>query len=139
MPGRSAGAARRRRIDFELEAADRDAAPWNATLPEAVKPVLAERQMALRCPTCNARQTPSLECRRCKCDLTLVCAVHDQQRRLHAQVLRQLAAADYRAALETARARWALAPDAAAARLLGVCLLLLERFEAAEAVHGKTP
>lgn len=108
-------------------------------LPEAVKPFLAVRQTTLRCPTCNARQIPSLQCRRCKCDLTLVAAVHDQQRRLHALVLRQLANGDYLAAFHTARTRWALVPDAAAARLLGVCLLLLDRFQAAEIVSEKAP
>ncbi len=139
VPGRSAGAARRRRIEFELEAADRDAAPWTATLPEAVLPFLAVRQTVLQCPTCKARQVPSLECRRCKCDLTLVAAVHAQQRRLHARVLRQLADGDVPAALQAARARWALAPDAAAARLLGVCLLLLDRFPAAQDVYDRGP
>jgi len=120
-----------------LEAADRDLACWKATLPDAVKPFLAASEAELRCPTCNARQTPSLECRRCKCDLTLVAAVHDQQRRLHAQVLRQLAQGDYLAALDTARARASLMPDAVAARLVGVCLLLLDRFHAAEILSDK--
>jgi hypothetical protein len=97
-----------------------------------VKPFLAVQETSLRCPTCKAWQLPSLQCRRCKCDLSLVVAVHDQQRRLHAQVLRLLASGHHAEALEVARSRWALSPDPQAARLLAVCHLLLGQFRTAE-------
>ena len=138
-PGRPRTAMRRRKAPAAQPPVERRPAVWRAWLPDAVKPFLAVRKTALRCPTCKAWQVPALQCRRCKCDLSLVAAVHDQKRRLHAAVLRQLAAGDHLRALGTARARWDLAPDAEAARLLAVCFLLLDRFQAAEEVREKAP
>ena len=109
-----------------------EAAVWLARLPESVKPFLAVREAELCCPTCNARQAPSLECRRCKSDLSLVVAVHDQLRRLHATVLRQLAAGNYAEAVGTARSYWAISPNPLAARLMAVCCLLQTSYSEAQ-------
>ncbi len=138
-PGRPRTAMRRRKMPAMHEPVERRPAVWRAWLPDAVKPFLAMRRTALRCPTCKAWQVPALQCRRCKCDLSLVVAVHDQKRRLHAAVLRHLAAGDYLRALATARARWDLAPDAEAARLLIASFLPLDRFQAAEEVYENAP
>lgn len=126
------GAARRRCARTFSAPAKQAEAVWRARIPEAVKPFLAVEETSLRCPTCKAWQLPSLQCRRCKCDLSLVVAVHDQQRRLHAQVLRLLASGRHVEALEVARSRWALSPDPQAARLLAVCHLLLGQFRTAQ-------
>ena len=91
---------------------------------------------SMRCPTCGARQTPSAECRRCHCDLTLVVALRRQERELHVEVLRQLRDNCDEAALATARRLWALAADETAARLLAVCCLRSGRFQEAFDVHG---
>ncbi len=138
-PGRPRTAMRPRKPCLPQEPAERKPAIWRAWLPDTVTPFLAVRKTALRCPTCKAWQLPSVQCRRCKCDLSLVAAAHDHQRRLHASVLRQLAAGDFLRALGTARARWELSPDPEAARLLAVCFLLLDRFPSAEEVYEKTP
>jgi len=85
----------------------------------------------MRCPTCRAVQEPSPECRRCKCNLSLLIATLDHQRALHRAVLRELRERRYAAALELARRRWTLSPDATAARLLSVCHLVRGHFQAA--------
>ncbi len=130
-------AIRRRRTSFPAKILTRGGAVWRAKVPEAVKPFLAVQETVLRCPTCKAWQIPSLECRRCKCDLSLVAAVHDQQRRLHAKVLRKLASGRHAEALWAARSRWSLSPDPEAARLLSVCFLLVDRFQTARDVYDK--
>lgn len=136
-PGKLMATKARNRARHRLEAVPRGPAVWLSRLPESVKPFLAVREAELCCPTCKAKQTPSLECRRCKCDLSLVVAVHDQLRRLHATVLRQLAAGNYAKAVGTARSRYAMSPDPLAARLLAVCCLLQGSFSAAQRICGK--
>lgn len=76
-----------------------------------------------RCPTCGARQELADVCRRCKCDLSLVVAVHRRRAVLYRRCLRHLGQEPPRAALRAAQQLHALAPDAASARLLGVAQL----------------
>ena len=76
------------------------------------------------CPACNARQVWSDECRRCKCDLSLLrryWRTGEAQRR---QCLRQLRAGHADQALRHARCYSAIVGVAEASRLLGVCHLL---------------
>ena len=90
----------------------------------------------IRCPTCGARQAPSAECRRCKCDLSLYCSVLDQRDQWRLEALRRLRAGRFAEAIEAARCCWTLSPDEDAARLLAVANLLAGRFEdAVEAYH----
>lgn len=78
----------------------------------------------MRCPTCNAQQAWSDECRRCKCDLSLLRQWRRTSEAERRRCLRQLRAGRPRRALGHAR-RWAIMVGAAeASRLLGVCLLL---------------
>ncbi|MDZ7615482.1 MAG: tetratricopeptide repeat protein [Patescibacteria group bacterium] len=134
VPGRLAGAKPKRNPLPDHVAGYGEDAIWLACLPESVKPYLAVREAVLCCPTCKAKQAPSLECRRCKSDLSLVVAVHDQLRRLHAAVLRQLATGRYAEAARTARSYWMISPEPAAARLLAVCCLLQGAFPAAQGI-----
>ncbi|MBW3542497.1 MAG: tetratricopeptide repeat protein [Planctomycetes bacterium] len=85
----------------------------------------------LRCPTCGARQPHAPECRRCRCDLSLLLPLLSARRALHAETLRQLHEGRPPRALAAARRLCALSKDADAARLLAVCYLLLGRFQAA--------
>lgn len=86
---------------------------------------------SLRCPTCGAEQPPSAECRRCKCDLSLVVAVRQHAEALHRDCLMQLRAGQYRDALSAARRRFELAPDRTSRRLLAVAYLCLGKYQAA--------
>ncbi len=86
---------------------------------------------SFRCPTCNARQEPSPECRRCKCDLTLLLASLQRCQRLYDCCLRSLGDKDLDAAERLAIQRWELAPDQDAARLLAITYLLQGRYQAA--------
>jgi tetratricopeptide (TPR) repeat protein len=95
----------------------------------------AAETIELKCPTCGAAQTLSDECRRCKCDLSLVAAVLRQQRDARRDTVRCLRAGRHKQALQAARRLWAIAPDAEAARYLAVCHLLLGRYAAAIAVY----
>ena len=85
---------------------------------------------SFRCPTCNARQVPSPECRRCKCDLSLLLAALQRCERLHEACLRGLAEGDVNAAEQAALRRWELSPDEDAARLLATTYLLQGRYQA---------
>ncbi|MFW6171034.1 MAG: tetratricopeptide repeat protein [Planctomycetota bacterium] len=91
---------------------------------------------SFRCPTCGAKQAPSSECRRCKCDLELVVGVYQSGRALHQAYLRYLRAGDYRQALDCALRRFQLAPDDTARRLLVVAYLHLGQYRAALDVSG---
>ncbi|MEX0819367.1 MAG: hypothetical protein WD070_07230 [Pirellulaceae bacterium] len=86
---------------------------------------------SFRCPTCHARQAPSPECRRCKCDLTLLVSALQRCERLHEECLRAIAGGDLETAERVAVQRWELAPDKDATRLLSVTYLLQGRFQAA--------
>ena len=88
----------------------------------------------MRCPTCNARQAWSDECRRCKCDLSLLrqsWRAGEAQRR---RCLGQLRAGQPEGALHHARRYAIIAGAAKASRLLGVCHLLCGNWPAASAV-----
>lgn len=84
-----------------------------------------------RCPTCGATQAVSAECRRCKCDLSLVLAVRRQARMLHDDCLRHLRAGAHRSALACAVRRQELSPDETSRRLLAMVYLCLGKFPAA--------
>ncbi len=98
-------------------------------MTESAMGLTAEGQM--RCPTCGAQQAWSDECRRCRCDLSLLrqcrraCDAHRRQ------CLRHLAQGRPDRALRHARHYAALAGAAAAAPLVGVCLLLCQDWRAA--------
>lgn len=91
----------------------------------------SDDESTLRCPTCGARQAPSAECRRCRCDLSLLLATLEYQRALHRRTLRGLCDGRLADALRTARRRAELSPDRDAARLLAVCHLFGGNFRAA--------
>ena len=80
----------------------------------------ASEAEAIRCPTCSAQQVASDECRRCKCDMSLVLAVRDRARRMHHECLRHLRTGAYRDALHSALCRHELSPDETSRRLLAV-------------------
>jgi len=86
-------------------------------------PIPASASHDFRCPTCGARQGLGDICRRCKCDLSLVVAVHRRREVLRRQCLRWLGSRQAEAALPTAEQLYALAPDADSARLLAVAQL----------------
>ena len=86
---------------------------------------------SFRCPTCNARQDPSSECRRCKCDLSLLLAALQECERLTAACLRDLAEGEMDSAEQLALQRWELSPDKDATRVLATTYLLQGRFQAA--------
>lgn len=89
--------------------------------------------LSFQCPTCGAAQAPSPECRRCRCDLSLVTALVARESQLRANVLGCLACGDYPAAVTAAERLHQEAPGDASARLLGVSQLLAGRYEAARA------
>lgn len=95
----------------------------------------AEVPIELRCPTCGAAQQLSDECRRCKCDLSLVAALHRQRHAARRETLHALRDGRYHDATLSARRLWALAPDADAARYLVVCRLLQGDFAAAAGAY----
>jgi hypothetical protein len=78
----------------------------------------------MRCPTCNARQAWSDECRRCKCDLSLLRQCWRTGEAERRRCLRELGAGRPPRALDHARRYAGLVGAAAASRLLGVCLLM---------------
>jgi hypothetical protein len=77
-----------------------------------------------RCPTCGARQALDDICRRCRCDLSLVVAIHRRRTLLRRQCLLCIRRQQPEAALLAAEQLHALAPDADSARLLGIAHLL---------------
>ncbi len=93
---------------------------------------------SFQCPTCNARQPASTtECRRCRCDLSLVLAIRDSLGELHARCLKSLASGHAAQALNCAQRRYELSPDDTSRRLVAVALLCLGRYEEAmEAQSG---
>ena len=95
----------------------------------------ADETIEFRCPTCGAAQNISSECRRCKCDLSLVAALHGQRQAARRETLRALRDGRPDEALLSARRLSTIAPDADAARYLAVCHLLQGRYAAALAVY----
>lgn len=82
----------------------------------------------LACPTCNARQAWSDECRRCRCDLSHLRKVWRAAQRMRVECLRCLNANDPRTALRRARRLCELTPSPQALRLLAVCELRNENW-----------
>ena len=85
----------------------------------------------LFCPTCNAQQEPSPECRRCKCDLSLLVAARQRREQLTTACLCMLAEGNAERAEQLALESWALSPHETTARLLAVAYLLQGRYQAA--------
>ena len=78
------------------------------------------------CPTCNARQTWSDECRRCKADLALLRQIWQTAEAEHRRCLRELSAGRPRQALRHAHRYATYVGHDQASRLVGVCTLLCE-------------
>lgn len=78
----------------------------------------------MKCPTCNARQAWSAECRRCKSDLRLLRGFAGLAQRLRKEALLELHAGRIQDARRAAEAWHRVDRSAAAARLLAVCHLL---------------
>jgi hypothetical protein len=77
----------------------------------------------LRCPTCNAEQPWSDDCRRCRCDLSLL---HDTLRAAehsYQAALRLYSEGRVAEALPAARQAYELEPQEATRRLWAVCAL----------------
>jgi hypothetical protein len=79
---------------------------------------------SLRCPTCNAVQAWSDECRRCKSDLRLLRQVVESRRLHRENAFLALRQGHYATALVEAQQSHDLYPDANSKRLLATCHLL---------------
>jgi len=86
--------------------------------------VVQQTDEHMRCPTCNAAQVWSEQCRRCKCDLSLLWRAHRTAERERRQCLLLLRQRRPGLALRHARRFAALAGTAQAEHLVGACLLL---------------
>ena len=84
---------------------------------------------ALRCPTCCARPSLVIECRRCKCDLSLVVVALRQSEALTRQCRRLLREARFAEAEPVARRLAELSSNADAVPYLAVYRFLLGRFQ----------
>lgn len=91
----------------------------------------ADTESTMRCPTCNAEQAWSNECRRCKCDLTLLRGARLVCRRARAQCLQHLCDGQFASALRSARQYHKFEASADAAKLVAVCHLLAGDYAAA--------
>jgi hypothetical protein len=80
----------------------------------------------MTCPTCNARQVWSDQCRRCKTDLSLLQQIRQAAETEHRRCLRELSAGRPRQALRHAHRYASYVGHADASRLLGGCSLLCE-------------
>lgn len=78
----------------------------------------------VRCPTCGALQDWSDDCRRCRCDLSLLRRAAEAIPTSRRRCLGALRAGRISEALDHARRLQALSPDRSAAQLLAVCHLL---------------
>ena len=83
------------------------------------------------CPVCRAVQAWSDTCRRCRCDLRLLCQAEEARRSARQGVLLHLHAGRWADAQRAARTYHDLQPDADSRRLLAVCCLLEEDFRQA--------
>ena len=77
----------------------------------------------IACPTCGAKQARSKECRRCKCDLSLLERCRRAAERERGECLRHLSAGRPEQALRHARRYATLVGAREATPLLGACLL----------------
>ncbi len=85
----------------------------------------------MTCPACRARQTWSDECRRCKCDLSLLHAVYDRGEVARRSCLRAVNEGRYEDALGHAQLHAELNGGQRAIHLLAVCHLICEDWEEA--------
>ena len=85
----------------------------------------------MTCPVCQARQIWSDECRRCKCDLSLLRAMCLDSQHARSDCLRQLRAGNHEVAILRARRYVRLSPCEDALRLLAVCSLLMSDWRCA--------
>ena len=86
---------------------------------------------AFACPVCRAVQARSDTCRRCRCDLRLLCQAEEARRGARQDVLLHLHARRWADAQRAARTYHAFQPGADSRRLLAVCCLLDEDFRLA--------
>jgi len=93
-------------------------------------------QDEMSCPTCHARQPWSDECRRCKCDLSLLRQLWRASEAGRRRCLCQLRAGRADRALRHARRYATIAGAPQAARLLAVCHALCNDWCNALAVAG---
>lgn len=104
-----------------------------STLPRA-----GEDEM--HCPTCNALQAWSDECRRCKCDLSLLRQIWLAAEAERRRCLRHLRAGRPDQALSHARRYATILGAAEASPLLAVCHLLCHNWpEARDVSRGASP
>jgi len=89
---------------------------------------------SLNCPTCGALQQWSDECRRCKCDLSLLRDIWREGQLAKGNCLSHLRAGNIRCALRAAQRSAAMVPDDDTKRLLAVCHLLLSDWSSALAL-----
>jgi len=80
---------------------------------------------SLNCPTCGARQQWSDECRRCRCDLSLLHDIWREGENAKRNCLIHLRGGDIRNALQAAQRGAAINPNDDTKRLLAICYLLL--------------
>jgi hypothetical protein len=85
----------------------------------------------MRCPVCRAPIEPSLHCRRCRADLSLLCRIEDERRACLALAGRQLAFDGPELALDAAKRADELRPDIDSKRLLALTHLLRRDFSQA--------
>jgi hypothetical protein len=78
----------------------------------------------MSCPTCNARQKWSSQCRRCKCDLSMLFDVWKTSRLARSRCLAHLRAGRLVPALRAARRYRSLCPGSESIRLLAVTQLV---------------
>lgn len=91
------------------------------------------------CPTCNARQAWSDECRRCKCDLSLLRQYWRAGEGERRQCLHELRSGRPNRALYHARRYAKLVGTAEASRLLAVCSVLCDNWPNACAALWEKP
>ena len=91
----------------------------------------ADISQTLRCPTCNASQVWSDECRRCKSDLRFLRQVVEAQRAHHHFALQAFAQGRYLTALVEAQHAYDLYPDAEGRQLLASCHLMAGNWQQA--------
>jgi len=89
------------------------------------------------CPTCNARQVRSDECRRCKCDLSLLRQYWQSSEAERRRCLHELRFGRPDRALHHARRYAKFVGATEASRLLGVCNALCDDWPNARAAVGK--
>lgn len=109
-----------------------------STLAPASTPgPVSEESSRISCPTCGARQALSPQCRRCRCDLSLLvdwAELVAEQRRAVLYDLRRRAYVD---ALRLARRVFELDNSQAQRRLLAMCALLAGDRDTAIGLAGK--